>query len=153
MNDKLAAMDGFLGTDAPLVLDLIVVVLALAIPLLVFSIGAASRGAHRVHKAIQITLTVVLAIALIGFELQVQQSGWEEMTNFAAQPPSRQNHLTFALGVHLLFAISTPFLWIAAMSATDRGRSHRVLGRLAAADLCLTALTGWYWYYVAFVSR
>lgn len=145
-------MNGFLGTGAPLVVDVIVVALAAALPLLLASIVAASRGHTRLHKTIQISLSVILALALIAFEIQISQAGWKEMAGFDARTSDDQHHLTIALGVHLIFAISTPPLWIAALAATNRGRAHRVLGRLAAADLTMTAITGWYWYYTAFIA-
>jgi putative membrane protein len=68
-----------------------------------------------------------------------------------------------ALAVHLLFAVSTSVLWgwTAARALkrfprpaapNDYSVAHRFWGRLAAADMVLTALSGWTFYWLAFVA-
>jgi len=67
------------------------------------------------------------------------------------------------LSIHLFFAISTVLLWIWVVwealrrfptppAPAAHSRRHRVMGRLAAADLLLTSLTGWIFYWFAFVA-
>jgi hypothetical protein len=62
-----------------------------------------------------------------------------------------------------MFAIPTPFVWGAVVwSATGRFRQsfqqgeynrwHRISGRVAAGMMFMTAVTGWIFYYVAFVA-
>ena len=67
------------------------------------------------------------------------------------------------LGIHLLFAVSTPLLWgITLVLAWKRYPSpptpgphsfwHKKLGWLATLDLVATSVTGLWFYYVAFVA-
>ncbi len=69
-----------------------------------------------------------------------------------------------ALYVHLLFAVSTALLWtivtvralrdFPAPPAPSRHSAWHVRwGKIAAIDMLLTALTGWMFYYLAFVTR
>jgi uncharacterized membrane protein YozB (DUF420 family) len=68
-----------------------------------------------------------------------------------------------ALGIHLVFAVTTFVLlawvvWEAIVrfpsppTPGTHGPRHRVMARLAAADLVLTAVTGVIFYWLAFVS-
>jgi uncharacterized membrane protein YozB (DUF420 family) len=68
-----------------------------------------------------------------------------------------------ALGIHLVFAISTPVLWAwvvweavtrfpAPLTPGSHGPRHRWMARMAAADLVLTAITGTIFYWLAFVA-
>ena len=67
------------------------------------------------------------------------------------------------LGVHLVFAVSTLLLWpITIVQALRRfprppgpsaySPTHRAWARLAAASMFMTAVTGWVFYYLAFVG-
>jgi hypothetical protein len=69
-----------------------------------------------------------------------------------------------ALGVHLVFAVSTLVLWIWVLweavarfpvppEPGSHGPRHRFMARLAAVDLVLTACTGCFFYWMAFVAR
>lgn len=152
-------MTGFLGTGAPLAVDLIVVGLSVVLPILFVSIALVRRGERAKHRAIQVAITASLALALIFFEIQVRSAGgWREMIADRGHSDSRITLIGVLLGVHLIFAVSTPLLWVAALMTSgkawsgQRPRRHRLVARLAAGDLVLTALTGWLWYAVAFVA-
>ncbi len=67
------------------------------------------------------------------------------------------------LAIHLVFAVSTALLWIYVIVQALRkipnppapcaySPTHKRWARLAAADMTLTALTGWTFYYLAFVA-
>ena len=151
-------MTGFLGTGAPLAIDLIVVGLTIILPVLCYSIATVRAGQHGRHRSLQIAITVVLALALIFFEWQVRAlGGWRSMIAYRALSPSATSLIGWTLAVHLVFSITTPMLWVAALMTSGRAwtgqqpRRHRFVARLAAADLILTAVTGWLWYYLAFV--
>ena len=71
--------------------------------------------------------------------------------------------MLIALGIHLVFAVSTLVLWVwVVWEALARfpsppvpgshGARHKVMARLAAADLLLTAITGSVFYWLAFVA-
>ena len=67
------------------------------------------------------------------------------------------------LRLHLLFAVSTPFLWIATIVLALRrfgrnpapgphSRLHKTLGWASTADITMTSVTGLMFYYVAFIE-
>ena len=71
--------------------------------------------------------------------------------------------VALALGVHLCFAVTTALLWIVVIVQALRkfpdppqpgshSASHRRLGFVAAGDMVCTAVTGWIFYWLAFVA-
>ncbi len=154
-------MPGFLPFGrGSLMMDLVVVAMAAVIPALVVGIRAAQRGRYALHHTINGTTGVVLVLAVVGFEIDVRVNGWRE----AAAPSPYYDSLVFpALALHLVFAVSSLVLlvWtlIGAWRAFPRPPApnaysprHRLLGKLTFVDLCLTTLTGWTFYYLAFVA-
>jgi len=68
-----------------------------------------------------------------------------------------------SLAIHLFFAVTTTVLWIAVIvramrnfpkppAPCEHSASHLFWARLAAIDMGMTALTGWIFYYLAFVA-
>ncbi|MBL9123156.1 MAG: DUF420 domain-containing protein [Planctomycetaceae bacterium] len=68
-----------------------------------------------------------------------------------------------SLALHLIFAVSTAVLWTVVVvravrrfphppEPAEHSASHRFWGWVAAIDLLLTSLTGWLFYYLAFVA-
>ncbi len=67
------------------------------------------------------------------------------------------------LAVHLVFAISTALIWVVVIyrawrrfpnppQPCEHSPSHIFWARIAALDMTLTAITGWMFYWVAFVA-
>ncbi len=67
------------------------------------------------------------------------------------------------LAIHLVFAGSTALLWVLVVVQALRhfphpplpgphSRIHRLLGWMATVDMAMTALTGWIFYWLAFVA-
>ena len=108
---------GFLGYDASFMLDVVMVALVLVVPVLAFSILQARAGRYLVHQRIQLSLAVVLLLAVMAFEvdLQLVHGGWENVVNKDPDSPRLTGeNLDFVrrvLWVHLVFAVSTPLLW------------------------------------------
>jgi putative membrane protein len=160
-------IDGFLGTRASIMLDVVSVAMFLVLPALGFSIWQVRyRRRYRLHKALQLCLGAVLLVAVAGFEVDMQLiSGWRER---AMPSPywsdSGFNAVLAALYVHLVFAVSTAGLWVFVIAQALRkipsppapssySRRHIFWARLAAIDLALTAATGWVFYGLAFVAN
>lgn len=153
--------DGFLGTRASLMLDVVVVAMVALLAVMGWSILQVRRGHFRLHKWTQLALTTVLLVAVAAFEIEMRVYGWEDRA--AGAIGGRAGPLVWnVLYVHLVFAISTFLLWpLVAIQAWRRfpnppqpgqhSRRHRFWARLAAVDLAITAVTGWTWYYVAFM--
>ena len=155
-------VDGFLGTRAPLMVDVVFAAMFVVVAVLAWSVYQVKvRRRYSVHKWTQITLGVILLVVVILFEIDIRLHGWEERAagKIGGQPAAA---VVWALYVHLVFAISSVILWpitiglaLASFPVPPRpgphSRIHIPLARTAAADMVLTALTGWIFYWVAFV--
>jgi hypothetical protein len=156
-------IDGFLGTRAPLMLDLLVTAMLAFVLVLSWSIYQVRyRRRFLLHKRVQITLGVLLFAVIILFEIDMQIHGWQSRAagqiNGVPLAP-----VWYALYVHLVFAISTVVLWPLVIILALRNfpnpprpalhsRIHVPLARVAALDMVLTAVTGWVFYWLAFVG-
>ena len=158
--------DGFLGYRASFMLDFVVVALVLVVPLVAWSIYEVKRGHFIRHRNLQILLTAVLTVTVALFEIDLQwvQGGWRNL--IAKQTPALSDaalaEVTTALRLHLVFAISTPALWLITLAAALRkypspprpgthSRWHKKLGWVSTVDLVLTSVTGLLFYYLAFI--
>jgi len=154
-------IDGFLGSRASLGTDLVFVALFAVMPLLAWGVQLARRKQYRWHKAAQLTIAAALLAAIVVFEIDMRLvSSWKPR---AVDSPWWPGGVWTALSIHLVFAISTVVLWVWVVwealrrfpsppAPADHSRRHRLMGRLAAADLVLTSVTGWTFYWFAFVA-
>jgi putative membrane protein len=159
---------GFLGYHATFMLDVVVCALALLVPALAVSIYLVKiRRQYAWHRRLQLSLGGVLLLAVAAFEVDVQlvHHGWQNIVH-SARPDMAKESLDFArtiLYVHLVFAISTPLLWILTISLalakfgnppspSRHSPVHKWLGWTSAADLALTSVTGLLFYYFAFIA-
>jgi putative membrane protein len=161
--------NGFLGYNATFMLDLVVCALVLVVPVLATSIFLVKIQRNYVwHRRLQLFLAAVLLFAVAAFELDVQvvHHGWQNIVR-QARPEISPADFAFVrdiLCVHLIFAISTPFLWAVTIglalprfgnppAPSTHSRWHKRLGWTSAADLAMTSVTGLLFYYFAFVNR
>jgi hypothetical protein len=119
------------------------------------------RRRYQLHKWTQITLGAVLLVVVVLFEVDIRLHGWE--LRAAGEVGGRPADIVwYALYVHLVFAVSSIILWpitifLALRNFPDppkpgpHSRIHVPLARLAALDMVMTAVTGWLFYWVAFV--
>lgn len=154
-------IDGFLGTRGSLMLDVIVIAMALVLPILAWSIYLVRvRRDYNSHKWFQIVLGSVLLVAVLVFEIDIRMHGWRER---AAASPYYESLVFPSFYVHLGCAIPALFLWIYVIVQALRrfdspplpsahSPEHRLWGWAAAVAMTLTALTGWIFYYLAFVA-
>jgi hypothetical protein len=156
-------IDGFLGTRASLGMDVVLVGLFAVLPLFAWSIHLVrNRRNFAAHKRLQWIIAAALLAAIVVFEIDVRLvSDWK--LRAAASPWWPAGVLT-ALGIHLIFAVSTFVLlvwvlWEAAVRfpsppvPSAHSRRHMTMARLAGIDLVLTAITGSVFYWLAFVAR
>ena len=151
--------DGFLGTRATFMLDFVFLAMFLVVPVMAWSIRQIRRQRYALHKRVQLALAAILAVAVTLFEIDIRVYGWRHLVSADGVVPG---DVLLALYVHLVFAISSVVLWIFVVWRGLRhfsqppapgvhSRSHRFWGRLAAIDMTLTAVTGWIFYWLAFV--
>jgi putative membrane protein len=158
-----SGIDGFLslvGSRASLGMDVVLVGLLALLPVLAWSIQAARSGRLLLHKRLQLFIVAALAVAILVFEVDVRLiSDWKPR---ARPSPFWPGGVLWALGIHLVFAVSTFVLltWVVWEALTRfpsppqpaaHGPRHRRMARLAALDLLLTAITGVIFYWLAFV--
>jgi putative membrane protein len=162
-------VDGFLGYRTSFMLDFVVSALVLIVPLLVWSIWLVRfRRNFVLHRRMQLSLGLILLVAVTAFEvdLQVVHGGWQ---NIVAKQQLADDVLAAKieavrpwLWFHLLFAVTTPFLWVVTIVQAMRrfgnppvpgpySGTHRILGWVSTVDITMTSLTGLLFYYLAFV--
>ncbi len=142
-------------------MDVVLVGLVALLPVLAWSIAAVRRGRLALHKRLQLVIVALLALAIVIFEIDVRLvSDWKERARPSGFWPTG---VLWALGIHLVFAISTFVLWVwvvwealarfpSPLAPGQHGPRHRVMARLAALDLVVTAITGGVFYWLAFVA-
>jgi uncharacterized membrane protein YozB (DUF420 family) len=155
-------IDGFLGTRASIMLDVVVLAMVLVLPILGWSIWLVrSRRNYVLHKRAQLLLASVLLIAVVAFELDMRFiSGWKER---AEASPYWPTGVWTSLIVHIVFSASTAFAWLYVVFSALRNMPnppgpsgysgwHKAWGWIAVVDMTLTAVTGWIFYWLAFVA-
>ena len=159
-------LEGFLGTRASFMLDFVCVAMAAILPAMGWSIRLASkRRNYALHKYLQLGLATALLAAVALFELDMRINGWRER---ALESPyyssAAWDAVDVSLAIHLVCSISAFALWVVVVLGALRflpnpptpnthSATHRRLGKLAAISLTLTAITGWAFYYLAFVAK
>lgn len=160
-------INGILGTRASMMMDLVVLSMVLVLPIMGVSIALVRyRRQFLIHKRIQLTLGIVLLIAVALFEVDIQYFSKWELRAAASPYFNADNHLSGGVGVslivHLFFAVPTLVLWIYVIVMALRrfpnpplpgsySSRHIFWSRLAAGGMGMTAITGWLFYYLAFV--
>ena len=153
--------NGFIpGSRASLMMDIVVTGMLVVLPVLAVSVWAVKKRLYARHRTLQLGLATLLVAVLTLFELDVRLNGWMPR----AEPSAYYGTWVFPiLYVHLIFAISTSILWIITVSHGLRRMGnppspgahsavHKRLGRMTAATTFATALTGWTFYFFAFIA-
>ncbi len=158
--------DGFLGTRASLMLDVVALAMLVVVPALAFSVYLVMfRRQYTWHKRIQLVLGMALLVTVVAFEADMRIGGWRHRAEPSPYSGAQgaTDWVSIALGIHLCFAITAALLWIVVIAralgnfpktAMPSAHSpwHRRFGTAAAIDMVCTAVTGWVFYYLAFVA-
>jgi uncharacterized membrane protein YozB (DUF420 family) len=169
MTDQpLPGIEGFIpGSRGSIMLDVVFVAMFAILPVLALSIYLVRyRQQYALHKKIQLVLGLVLLLAVVAFEFDMQFiTRWE----LRAEPSPLfdiERKWTCPVGisllVHLFFAIPTAVLWVLVITEALRkfpnpphpspySPRHLFWARLAAFEMVMTAITGWVFYWLAFV--
>jgi len=165
---SLAGINGFLGTRASLMMDVVVAAMGLVMLLLGISIYLVKyRAAYQLHKRLQLTLAVLLLVTVAALEIDVQYlSVWGPR----AEPSpyfSTEHAWTCVAGisliVHLCFSVPTFLLWFYVVTQAwrkfptppqpgEHSRSHAFWGKVGALGMLMTTITGWIFYWLAFAA-
>ena len=167
LSQSYPGINGFLGARGSLMLDVVFLAMFVVVPLLATSVYLVRyRRQYALHKKLQLTMAFVLLAAVLLFELDIRFNGWEQR---AEPSPFFDAHNKWgcpagiSLIVHLSFAVPTLLLWIVVVVRALRNfsrpptpgahsRWHSRWGTVAAGGMVLTAVTGWFFYWLAFVA-
>ncbi len=152
---------GFLGTRADVLMDLVVVSFAVVLPALFVSWRKARAGEFGVHKRVQVTLFAVLAVAVLLFEVDLRMSGGIfELTRESVYAGTLL--LNGSIWFHVALSISTSVVWIWLVIVSLRrfpsppapaafSTTHRRVGRVGMIGMGLTGITGIELYVLGFL--
>jgi putative membrane protein len=162
-------ISGFVpGSRGSLMLDVVFVAMFVVVPLLAVSVYLVKyRRQFTLHKKLQLLMAGVLLVAVLLFEVDMRLHGWEERA--APSPYFDPEHkwscpAGISLIIHLSFAVPTLLLWVVVVTRALRNfsqppqpgahsRWHARWGMIAALGMAFTAVTGWIFYWLAFVAR
>ncbi len=150
---------GFLGTDADLLMDLLVTVVPGVLVVMGWSWVRARARDWTTHRNVQIVLTIVLTVAVTALEVHVATSGGIEAL-FGTPDPGPA--VVAALNIHLVFAFVAAFTWIGLVVVSLFGFSnppvpgafsarHRLVGRIGMVAMVGAAVTAVALYALAYV--
>ena len=152
---------GFLGTRAPLFMDIIVVIVG-ALPFLItFTIWLAMNGMYRLHRFAQTVLFLVTIVTLVYFKYGMYMAGGFE---FYIKNSSIDSTLAFYFLIfHIIIASITLIMWFALIkfASEDNKRralpglysdSHKKSGKRLAFAIFLTSITGVCVYWMLFIA-
>lgn len=153
---------GFIpGSRGTFMMDVVVTAMVALVPLLTWSVYLAHGPRNfSTHKRLQQSMGLVLLLTVIAFEVEVRLSGWRQ---HAVTSPYYETSLFPLLYVHLFFAVGTFSLWILTLGLAMRkipdppapsahSQWHRRLGKLTVMGTYCTSVTGWTFYYMAFLA-
>ncbi len=153
--------DGFLGTDADLLMDVIIIALPVVLGVMVWAIRRARAKAWTTHRNTQLTLAALLLVVVTALEIDIHYMVGDVM-ELAAASRFDPSVLQLILNVHLVFSTTTAIVWVGLIGwslirfdnpprPSASSASHRLWGRIAAVDMALTAVTGLGFYVACFV--
>ncbi|MEZ4742282.1 MAG: DUF420 domain-containing protein [Bdellovibrionota bacterium] len=154
---------GFIpGSRASFIMDSLVIAMGLFLCIIGYSIAnVRKKKSVRQHRKIQLLSSTILIAAIILFEVDVRLYGWQEQ---AKKSPFFDTILYPFLYLHIAIAILAFGAWmvqlITAYKRVDRelkytsqfAANHKKLGWMATALMTATAVSGWIFYYMAFIA-
>ncbi len=151
---------GFLGTNAPLYMDIVTIYFALLPFMLAGSIYAAIRKQIDLHYRSQIVIFFISVAMVLLFEVSVRIDGG--FLEFSRQSSFSMTFLSIFLATHILIAVLSVILWVIVlytsyrefhsdMNMSDFSRMHKRKTRLLFAGLTSTSIMGVMIYLFLFV--
>lgn len=141
-------------------LDLVSIAMWLVIPALLFSVYLVKyKKRYQLHKTLQLCIVGALLTAIVIFEIDMRLYGWKQ---YAEPSIFFDNWLFPVFYIHLTISILTTIIWTITVTGALRklpkppapnaySHSHKKWGRLSVLSMCLTAVSGWIFYTMAFI--
>jgi len=151
---------GFLGTRAPLFMDIVSVIVAL-LPFLIFgAIGLAKSKNYEAHERVQKLLFIVTVIVVAFFEYGVRVEGGYK--NLMEGSSVGHNYFIYVLIFHIVISVVTLIIWVMTLYYAKRykklstlpgpySKAHKKAGQRTFIGIILTTLTGAWVYALLFV--
>jgi putative membrane protein len=151
---------GFLGTRAPLFMDIVSVIVA-ALPFLIYgAITLAKKKNYSAHESVQKLLFITSVIVVGFFEYGVRMEGGYK--NLMEGSSVSHDYLLYVLVFHIIISVITLFLWVMTLYRAKRYKkqstlpglystSHKKDGQWTFIGIILTMLTGAWVYMLLFV--
>ena len=151
---------GFLGTRAPLFMDIVSVIVAL-LPFLIFgAISLAKNNNYKAHESVQKLLFIVTVIVVAFFEYGVRVEGGYK--NLMEGSSVEHNYFIYVLMFHIMISVVTLILWVMTLYYAKRykrqstlpglySEAHKKAGQRTFVGIILTMLTGAWVYALLFV--
>jgi len=151
---------GFLGTRAPLFMDIVSVIVAL-LPFLIYgAISLAKKKYYNAHEAVQKLLFVISVIVVAFFEIGVRMEGGYK--SLMEGTSVSHDYLLYVLIFHIIISVITLILWVKALVTAKRykrlatlpglySQAHKKDGQRTFIGIILTMLTGAWVYALLFV--
>jgi len=151
---------GFLGTRAPLFMDIVSVIVAV-LPFLIFwAISLAKKRNYRAHESVQKILFIISVIVVGFFEFGVRMEGGYK--NLMEGSSVSHDYLLYVLIFHIIISVITLILWVMTLHYAKRYKRHSTLpglyseshkkdGQRTFIGIILTMLTGAWVYALLFV--
>ena len=151
---------GFLGTRAPLFMDIVSVIVAL-LPFLIFgAISLAKNKNYEAHETVQKLLFIVTVIVVAFFEYGVRVEGGYK--NLIEGSSVGHNYFIYVLVFHIMISVVTLILWVMTLYYAKRykkqstlpgsySKAHKKAGQSTFIGIILTMLTGAWVYALLFV--
>ena len=151
--------DGFFGTRADLIIDVVVVMFALWPFILLAVIRLASKGKYRVHRNLHFLVFLCALVLVLALEIDLRFSDLLVEIRQSSIYSSALAKSIFAL--HLVVAIFTFVSWVTLLIRSTKRykkqlpgkftRQHKFWGKVVVVGLTLTSITGIALYIIVFV--
>lgn len=147
--------EGFLGTRADIIIDVVMTVSGFLPALLMFTFYLAAKGKHQLHKNLQLALLLIVTVLVVALEVDVRSGDLQAAGALSIYHDTTIMRVVFI--IHLIFAITTfvGWTWLVIKSSKIHPKSfaafnHKKWGKILFVDVVLTVITGWMIYLMAF---
>lgn len=143
---------GFLGTRAPVFMDIVTLIVAI-LPLLMMGVILLARfKKYKLHAIFQVILLVVSTIVVTYFEVGVRVGGGFD--SFMADSNVGHNYAFIVLVFHIAIAVATLIVWFTTLLMAKKQlklNKHKQAGKLTFFGVIMTSVTGIWVYLLMFV--
>ncbi|MEA1893404.1 MAG: DUF420 domain-containing protein [Campylobacterota bacterium] len=143
---------GFLGSRAPIFMDVVTIIVALLPMLVAGAISLAKAKKYKLHALLQIFIFAFTVIVFTYFEIGVRMAGGFNVLMDGSSVS--HNYAFFVLILHIIIATITLIIWFMMLFRVKKflaQRVHKRLGRILFLGIVLTSFSGIWVYLLLFV--